>query len=69
MVSSMLFCVISFERVVDHIILEDGLDFFGRGGGSLSDDGLLDELVAKVVGGCVKDAFDCRGVSVQAKVS
>ena len=56
------------EGVVPGVGLQHGLQLLGGCSRSLSEDGLLDRLVAKVIHTGVDDASDGRSVGVNAEV-
>ena len=60
---------VSLEDVVGGVVLKDSFDFLGRGSSPLFDDGLLNSLIAQVVGRSIKDAFDRCNMRVKAEVA
>ena len=59
---------VPLECVVRRVGLDHGFHFLGGSSGSLSDNGMLDQLVTKMVGRGVEYSFDSSYVSVEAKV-
>ena len=60
---------VSFEDVVVDVIINNAFGFLRRGHGTLFEDSLFNNLVAKVVHGCIEYAFDRSDVVVEAQVA
>ena len=60
---------VSFQGVVVDVILDEAFGFLRRGHGTLFKDSLLNSLVAKVIHGCIENAFDRGDVDVEAQIA